>query len=176
MGCHVLLQEIFPIRDLICSSCVSCIASRFFTHRASWEASGTYQFSSVQSLSCVQIFATPWIAAHQASLSITNSWSSLKHIVDYNCLKDTCAQKCKCRYIYRMFLEGHKKGVEKRSDYKGQVLGVCFKCIPFIASFIFALFLVKFGSVWIQWQEDDEKGLGNASVGAKCVHWIKDTP
>ena len=32
-------------------------------------------FSSVQSLSCVQLFATPWIAAHQASLSITNSQS-----------------------------------------------------------------------------------------------------
>ena len=36
------------------------------------------QFSSVQSLSRVQLFATPWIAAHQASLSITNSWSSLR--------------------------------------------------------------------------------------------------
>ena len=35
-------------------------------------------FSSVQSLSHVQLFATPWIAAHQASLSITNSRSSLK--------------------------------------------------------------------------------------------------
>jgi len=35
-----------------------------------------YQFSSVQSLSRVQLFATPWIAARQASLSITNSWSS----------------------------------------------------------------------------------------------------
>ena len=34
--------------------------------------------SSVQSLSRVRLFATPWIAAHQASLSITNSWSSLK--------------------------------------------------------------------------------------------------
>ena len=32
-----------------------------------------YQFSSVQSLSHVWLFATPWIAAHQASLSITNS-------------------------------------------------------------------------------------------------------
>jgi len=31
--------------------------------------------SSVQSLSCVQLFATPWTTAHQASLSITNSWS-----------------------------------------------------------------------------------------------------
>ena len=35
------------------------------------------QFSSVQSLSCVQLFATPWTAAH-ASLSITNSQSLLK--------------------------------------------------------------------------------------------------
>ena len=33
---------------------------------------------SVQSLSRVWLFATQWITAHQASLSITNSWSSLK--------------------------------------------------------------------------------------------------
>ena len=32
-------------------------------------------FSSVQSLSCVRLFATPWTAACQASLFITNSWS-----------------------------------------------------------------------------------------------------
>ena len=36
------------------------------------------QFSSVQSLSRVQLFATPWTAAHQASLSIANSQSLLK--------------------------------------------------------------------------------------------------
>ena len=36
------------------------------------------QFSSVQSLSRVQLFATPWIVAHQASLSITNSRSLLQ--------------------------------------------------------------------------------------------------
>ena len=36
------------------------------------------QFSSVQSLSCVRLFATPWIVARQASLSITNSRSSLR--------------------------------------------------------------------------------------------------
>ena len=36
------------------------------------------QFSSVQSLRLVQLFATPWTAARQASLSITNSRSSLK--------------------------------------------------------------------------------------------------
>ena len=37
-----------------------------------------YQFSSVQSLSRVWLFATPWITANQASLSIINSRSSLK--------------------------------------------------------------------------------------------------
>ena len=36
------------------------------------------RISSVQSLSHLRLFATPWIAAHQASLSITNSQSSLK--------------------------------------------------------------------------------------------------
>ena len=38
----------------------------------------TVQFSLVQSLSCVRLFVTPWTAACQASLSITNSWSLLK--------------------------------------------------------------------------------------------------
>ena len=33
---------------------------------------------SVQSLSCVRLFVTPWTVTHQASLSITNTWSLLK--------------------------------------------------------------------------------------------------
>ena len=33
------------------------------------------QFSSVQSFRRVRLFMTPWTAAHQTSLSITNSWS-----------------------------------------------------------------------------------------------------
>ena len=37
-----------------------------------------FQFSSVQSLSCVRLFVTLWTAACQASLSITNSRSLLK--------------------------------------------------------------------------------------------------
>ena len=36
------------------------------------------QFTSTQLLSLVQLFATSWNAAHQASLSTTNSWSLLK--------------------------------------------------------------------------------------------------
>ena len=42
---------------------------------------GLCQFSSVssvQSLSRVRLFVTPWIAARQASLSVTNSWRSLR--------------------------------------------------------------------------------------------------
>ena len=38
------------------------------------------RFSSFQSLSLVRLFVTPWIAARQASLSITNSWSPPKPI------------------------------------------------------------------------------------------------
>ena len=37
-----------------------------------------FQFSSVQSLSCVQLFVNPWTAARQASLSITNTQSLVK--------------------------------------------------------------------------------------------------
>ena len=44
--------------------------STFYAHKLG--------FSSVQSLSRVRLFASPWIAAHQASLSITNSRSSLR--------------------------------------------------------------------------------------------------
>ena len=39
---------------------------------------GPFQFNSVQSLSRVQLFATPWTAACQASLSIPSSWNILK--------------------------------------------------------------------------------------------------
>ena len=38
----------------------------------------THQFSSIQSFSCVWLFETRWTAAHQASLSIANSWCLLK--------------------------------------------------------------------------------------------------
>ena len=52
------------------------LAGGFFTTSATWEA--PLMFSSGQSLSRVQLFATPWITARQASLSITNSRSSLR--------------------------------------------------------------------------------------------------
>ena len=47
------------------------------------------QFSSVQSFSHVRLFVTPWTAALQASLSITNSWSppkpmSIESVIPFN--------------------------------------------------------------------------------------------
>ena len=54
-----------------------------------------FQFSSVQLLSRVQIYVTPWMAARQASLSITNSQSLLKLmsielVMPSNCLILCC--------------------------------------------------------------------------------------
>ena len=54
-----------------------CFLFSFF-HLSSPRIPGNNQFSSVQSLSRVRLFATPWTAARQASLSITNSQSLLK--------------------------------------------------------------------------------------------------
>ena len=53
-------------------------SSECTTLSTSHSSSPFIQFSSVQLLSRVRLFATPWTAVHQASLSITNSRSSLK--------------------------------------------------------------------------------------------------
>ena len=58
-------------RDWTHISCISCI-SRWVLYQLS------HKFSSVQLLSRVWLFATPWATARQASLSITNSRSLLK--------------------------------------------------------------------------------------------------
>ena len=59
------------------------LAGQFFTTSATWEAllKASVQFSSVQLLNRVQLFVTPWTAAHQASLSIASSqsWYTQKH-------------------------------------------------------------------------------------------------
>ena len=56
----------------------TCHQSRYTGERKFNIVSPSVQFSSVQSLSRVQLFATPWITACQASLSITNSQSLLR--------------------------------------------------------------------------------------------------
>ena len=59
---------------------VSILFQNFFPFRLLQNIEHRYPcwFSSVQSHSRVQLFVASWITAHQASLSITNSWSSLK--------------------------------------------------------------------------------------------------
>ena len=55
------------------------LAGEFFTNRTTWEAHvHCTELRSDQALSRVRLFATPWITACQASLSITNSRSSLR--------------------------------------------------------------------------------------------------
>ena len=61
--------------------CISYEKEYYFTQPQNthlYQEFNTDTFSSVQSLSCVRLFETPWIAARQASLSITNSRSSLR--------------------------------------------------------------------------------------------------
>ena len=57
---------------------VSLLLSRIQSYCYHLSKFHKYAFSSDQSLSRVWLFATPWIAARQASLSITNSQSSLR--------------------------------------------------------------------------------------------------
>ena len=64
--------------DLVPSS-VGQVNHQNIHQRSGWYRNkGGHQFSSVQSLNHVRLFVTPWIAARQASLSITISRSSLK--------------------------------------------------------------------------------------------------
>ena len=75
VGRHSLLQEIFQTQGL--NLCLLHFRQIYLplSHRESPKT--MVQFNSVQSLSRVQLFVTPWIAARQASMSVTNSRSSL---------------------------------------------------------------------------------------------------
>ena len=70
-------QHVFPSSLKLLLLSWQCIEAQ----RGHWKeffkstCSPSVQFSSIQSLSHVWLLATPWTTAHQASLSITNSWS-----------------------------------------------------------------------------------------------------
>ena len=90
MGCHFLLQGIFPTRE----SSPGLLHCRQILYQLTYKASPFYNpikqalldyniyllsmSTSLQLLSHVRLFVTPWTEALQASLSITNSWSLLK--------------------------------------------------------------------------------------------------
>ena len=86
MSCHSPPPGDLPNSEIKAMSPASpALARGFFTISATWEAPFSnslpiLKFSSVQSLSPVQLFETSWTAACQASLSITNYQSLLKLI------------------------------------------------------------------------------------------------
>ena len=80
---HICIYQVFQqIENIIYATGSTLLKKTFIS---------IVQFSSFQSLSCVRLFATPWTAAHQASLSITNSQSpprpmSIESMMPSNCL------------------------------------------------------------------------------------------
>ena len=85
---HVCATSSLSIPLLMDNGFKRTVSWSLFTHQEMWGSSGklkrplkhyqditcfSYSHSSVQSLSRVWLFATPWTAAHQASPSITNS-------------------------------------------------------------------------------------------------------
>ena len=76
IGIHKLLRSGWTFVEV--ARIVGILIFRIIVHQQVGKTKYEIQYSSVQSLSHVQLFATPWIAARQASLSITNAQSSLR--------------------------------------------------------------------------------------------------
>ena len=76
MDTHTLCLKEMISKDLLYSTGKSAQYSVITKRAKNLKKNNTWN-SSVQSLSRIQLFATPWTAAHQASLSITNARSSL---------------------------------------------------------------------------------------------------
>ena len=76
MSCALWEIMMDQCRSISCHRCIEChlVGMLIMGNIAAVEK--RVQFSSIQSLSRVRLPATPWIAEHQASLSITNSRSS----------------------------------------------------------------------------------------------------
>ena len=84
---HICIYQVFQQIENIIYATESTFLKKTFI--------SIVQFSSFQSLSRVRLFATPWTAAHQASLSITNSQSppkpmSIELVMPSNCLILCC--------------------------------------------------------------------------------------
>ena len=71
----LLFLSVFRSQKLSVASFISLFTPSWLPGK---RKSSIPQFGSVQLLSCVRLFATRWIAAHQASLSITKSQTLLK--------------------------------------------------------------------------------------------------
>ena len=67
-----------PLTEFICIVFGLILMVLWYQSNASFSVNNNYQIRSDQSFSRVRLFLTPWIAARQASLSITNSRRSLR--------------------------------------------------------------------------------------------------
>ena len=84
-----------------------------------------HQFSSVQSLSCVRLFVTPWIAARQASLSIINSHSLLKLISIESAMPSNHHILCRSLLLHlQNFLASESFPMSQLFERGGQSTGV----------------------------------------------------
>ena len=102
VACHFPTPGDIPEPGLKPVSCVSSIGRWIFYHCTTWEPQSLKVV--VKSLSHVQLFATPWTAAHQASLSFPTSRSLLKLIsiellnlatlAPWKCTHPPCAHCC----------------------------------------------------------------------------------
>ena len=69
-----------PVPGILPARTLEWVAISFSRQDRNYKVPPIEVFSLVQSLSCVQLFVTPWTAVHQASQSITSSYSLLKLI------------------------------------------------------------------------------------------------
>ena len=114
--------------------------------------SSVIQLSSVQSLSHVQLFATPWTATHQASLSITNSWSppkpmSIESMMPSNHLilcrpSPPALNPSQHQGLFQWFSSQHQVGQVLEFQLQHQSLVLDFKCCPLdFNDFLYCMFI-----------------------------------
>ena len=113
------------------------------------------QFSSVQSLSHVRLFATPWIAARQASLFITNSWSLLRLMCIESVMPSSHLILCRPLLLLPQSLPASESfPMSQLFTWGSQSTGV-----PALASFLPKKFQGWSPSEWTGWISLQSKGL-----------------
>ena len=122
------------------------------------------QFSSVQLLSCVWLFATPWIAARQASLSITNSRSLLKLMPIESVMPSSHLILCRPLLLPP---EEHKKN--SMFNIEAQTYCISFLVLPNHYHKLGSLKQTK----WILSQSGGQKSEIKVLVGLCSIPWLQ---
>ena len=96
-----------------------------------------FQFSSVQSLSRVRLFATPWIAARQASLAITNSQSSLRLTSIESVMPSSQLILCRPLFLLPSIPPSIRVFSNESNSFGGQSTENYFRSFIFIRTYIY---------------------------------------